>query len=275
LGGGHDTLTISTLLLEKPEFMSAASINGEQLLWKSFRSQAQSELICIQKGMGEAAALNKVYALEEGDILVNAPGEYPLQINNMTPNFQAIAIVYEKLHIDGYTKGSLVADELISILHFQKQFKLYESFFTGLLEEYSHQSLGFDEMSSSLLLALVIKIHRNANLQSEPQAYSSIVKDVRVYIESNFNQELTLSELASYVYVSPYHLAHVFKEEVGMAPIQYLIQCRIDHAIKLLQNTELSVKDVALAVGYPNANYFNLLFKKVAGESPGKYRKKI
>jgi AraC-like DNA-binding protein len=80
--------------------------------------------------------------------------------------------------------------------------------------------------------------------------------------------------LAKLVHINAYHLAHTFKEDTGMAPIQYLVHCRIEESKKLLTYSDLSISEIAMKVGYPNANYFNLLFKKMAGVPPGVYRKK-
>ncbi|MHB8061556.1 MAG: helix-turn-helix transcriptional regulator, partial [Ruminiclostridium sp.] len=107
---------------------------------------------------------------------------------------------------------------------------------------------------------------------AENRPISPISYKVKMYIEENFQKDLSLNDLSDIVYVSPYHLAHTFKDEMGVSPIQYLINCRIEAAKKLLQNSSKSVVEIASQVGYSNANYFNILFKKATGKSPGKFR---
>lgn len=99
------------------------------------------------------------------------------------------------------------------------------------------------------------------------------VSSAKNYIEKHFKDNITLSEIAEYVNVSVYHLAHTFKDVMEISPIQYAIQCRMDYAKKQLVESNLSIHKIALELGYDNPNYFNLLFKKMVGISPGKYRK--
>ncbi len=116
-------------------------------------------------------------------------------------------------------------------------------------------------MIESLTRTILIVTIRKLYLV-KPKISPSITHEVKKYIEEYYYQDLTLSDLAAIVYVSPYHLAHIYKEEMGTPPIQYLIQCRIDEAKRLLKYTNLTIREIALKVGYPNGIYFNLLFKK-------------
>ncbi|WP_197479844.1 helix-turn-helix transcriptional regulator [Paenibacillus swuensis] len=110
----------------------------------------------------------------------------------------------------------------------------------------------------------------NVAASSEP----TIGQHIQKYIEANFERELSLADLARLVHVSPHHLAHVFKDETGMAPIRYVIHCRMEKAKSLLLETNLKVYEIAERIGYPNLTHFNQIFKKLSGVSPGEYRKK-
>ena len=60
--------------------------------------------------------------------------------------------------------------------------------------------------------------------------------------------------------MSPYHLAHIFKEITGMSPIHYMIRCRVGEAQNLLISTDYSATQIAAIVGYTNVNHFNAIF---------------
>ena len=80
-------------------------------------------------------------------------------------------------------------------------------------------------------------------------------------------------ELAEIAKLSPFYFSHMFKRETGFAPMEYVINTRIEHAKTLLLTTNRSIADIAEEVGYvSSASLINLFVKKV-GESPGKYRK--
>jgi YesN/AraC family two-component response regulator len=127
------------------------------------------------------------------------------------------------------------------------------------------------ELSDSLLECLLSYCYKQIKYESSDE--NEFIDIVKEYIENNFKKEITLSELSNLVNVSMYHLSHLFKTIVGDPPIKYVINCRIMYAKKLLVKTSLSIDAIASEVGYFNTNYFNILFKKNVGMSPGKFRK--
>ncbi|GBF74806.1 DNA-binding response regulator [Paenibacillus sp. 598K] len=103
----------------------------------------------------------------------------------------------------------------------------------------------------------------------------SIVDRVKQYIDENLGElELSREEIANYVYLNPDYLTRLFKKETGISISDYLQQQRIKYAKGLLENTDQSVGEIAIAAGYSNISYFSTLFKKVAGLTPADYRKK-
>ena len=102
---------------------------------------------------------------------------------------------------------------------------------------------------------------------------SDVTEVTRRYIEQNYNRELTLTQIASEVNFSIYYLAHIFKREMGVSPMQYLMNCRMEKAKELLTDTRRTISDIAAEVGYQNKNYFTMLFKRNVGITPGKFRK--
>ena len=99
-----------------------------------------------------------------------------------------------------------------------------------------------------------------------------IVAQVKSYINTHFDEDFTLQDMADSIRVSPYHLAHVFKEETGYSPKQYTLRRRLGEAQTLLISTRKSVTDIALEVGFGNPSHFNSMFSKYIGMSPSKYR---
>lgn len=85
--------------------------------------------------------------------------------------------------------------------------------------------------------------------------------------------EVPLRVLAALVDVSYYHFCHAFKVSTGMAPYQWLVETRVEHACEMLRSTRNSVADVAAAVGYDDPNQFTRMFRSRRGMTPGTYRK--
>jgi AraC-like DNA-binding protein len=104
---------------------------------------------------------------------------------------------------------------------------------------------------------------------NEPNA----VRRARELIDDRYEENLTLSELASAAGLSPYRLCHTFKRSTGFAPHQYLTSRRIERA-KLLLRSGSAPADVAVAVGFCDQSHLTRHFRQRVGVTPAQYRSK-
>lgn len=104
------------------------------------------------------------------------------------------------------------------------------------------------------------------------EAGKYIIDAVKEYINKNYMKDITLTEVASHVYVNPSYLSYIFKEVVGVNFVHYLTDCRIQKATILLKDPKYKVYEVGEMVGYNNSRYFSEIFKKYIGITPYKYR---
>ncbi|HHW18659.1 MAG TPA: helix-turn-helix domain-containing protein [Firmicutes bacterium] len=102
---------------------------------------------------------------------------------------------------------------------------------------------------------------------------SDLVKRVTEYISSNLNKDITLEKIASVLYVSPFYLSRRFRHETGITFKEYLVERRIQEAVRLLTTTGMSIENVASSVGFRYSNYFAKVFKKITGYTPESYRR--
>ena len=100
----------------------------------------------------------------------------------------------------------------------------------------------------------------------------TIVEQARDYIEKHFAQDITLNSISREMHVSPYYFSKLYKATTGQNFIEYLTRLRMESAKTKLVNTNQSVKEICLSIGYSDPNYFSRSFKKYAGLSPSEYR---
>lgn len=99
---------------------------------------------------------------------------------------------------------------------------------------------------------------------------------VMAFLRENFHrQDLTLERIARVVHLSPAYLSHLFSKELNMTMTQYLTGVRLEAARALLRDTEMSVSELAMQVGYDDPGYFCKIFKKYMKTSPGAYRQQF
>lgn len=101
----------------------------------------------------------------------------------------------------------------------------------------------------------------------------SVVHKICDYIDQNYSENITRTNVASTLYLSPDYIARIFKKEMGISLINYLIKKRIEVAKDLLANTTYPIHLISDKVGYGNYSYFTKIFKKETNYTPIDYRK--
>lgn len=102
--------------------------------------------------------------------------------------------------------------------------------------------------------------------------YSKSTKNVIAYIELHLDEELSLNQLATHFQKNASALSNTFRKETGQTLTNFIQQTRIQEALRLFNSTDMSVSEVALAVGYQDFSYFSKLFSKIVGVSPRTYK---
>jgi len=94
----------------------------------------------------------------------------------------------------------------------------------------------------------------------------------RNFIHEHSNDELSLTQVAKAVNISPNHLSEKFKQVTGVNFVKYVARARYEKAATLLGNGVLRVSEIAFAAGFQSLSQFNRVFKKFSGKSPSEYR---
>lgn len=93
------------------------------------------------------------------------------------------------------------------------------------------------------------------------------------FIEKNISTTLTLSDIAQAVGTHSKRLSMLFRQEIGITAFEYIRQVRLRKSKKLLEETQMSIQDVALLTGFQSACNFTTFFRRTIGVAPAEYRK--
>lgn len=102
---------------------------------------------------------------------------------------------------------------------------------------------------------------------------SKMVQRAREMMVSNDTKDISLEETARRLGTSYSNFRRIFREHTGASPHQYRLSLKLNRARSLLQNSDLSIKEIALLSGFEDEQYFCRFFKKVVGKTPTSYRK--
>ncbi|MDF2679529.1 MAG: methylphosphotriester-DNA--protein-cysteine S-methyltransferase [Brevibacillus sp.] len=106
-------------------------------------------------------------------------------------------------------------------------------------------------------------------------ADEELANRVERLIDECYQEPLTLQDMASRLFVSPFHLQRSFTRQMDCSPGKYLSRRRVEAAKKLLSETKHSVTDIAMQVGFRTSAYFAHVFLKEAGLTPTQYRREV
>jgi AraC family transcriptional regulator len=92
------------------------------------------------------------------------------------------------------------------------------------------------------------------------------------YINDNLHGEIKLSDLAALLNISQFHFSHLFKQSLGIAPYQYLLQQRIQRAKHLLRHSNQAITEIAFLCGFNSHSHLSKQFRQLTGMTPKAYR---
>lgn len=127
---------------------------------------------------------------------------------------------------------------------------------------------------SRRLVNILTEIMEAVQGNDSPSRSASVAEETVGFMADNIAGNISLSDLAANVSLSTYYFSHIFKEEMGYSPHEYLIHMRVDKAKYLLKSTDKPIKEIAAMCGLGDACNFSSVFKKVSGYTPAVYRHK-
>lgn len=236
------------------------------------------EICYLAKGSQEYFVDSDTFKLYGGEIFITFPDEihgtsaeekgtlYWMVLKRPTKNKEYLGLTYQE------------ANELFSRLQ-----KLPQRLFKGgpecerllakIIRTYFHNKGILTKMELNNLLVSYLLHVLNAGEKTHIRTYSERISKIILYIEENIFETLELEKLAEICNLSISRLKHLFKEETGIPPAEYIIRKKVEKAQELIENQQLSIKNIAYDLGFSSPAYFSTVFKQYNGCSPSLHKK--
>ena len=239
-------------------------------------------IIYILDGAASYEIGGRIHHAETGMLFICNPGVTHHRIVGERERMSEFQVAVNNLSLKGLPPGCLLPpedDPIIPLLHHSQAFH-------NCCEDIVMEQKRNDPASPLMLKCLVMKlivtllkekyIHTDTNVKSdftlEKYEKGNIVDAIVSFMNENFMQPISLARISENAYLSPVYISRVFKELMGESPINYLIRVRLARACeRMQQQPDISIRAVAVSVGYDDAYYFSKLFKKHYGISPREY----
>lgn len=224
----------------------------------------QTEILAVTAGSMRVVCDNAVYTLDRGELLFINPYEAHFgQAGDDGVTYHCILAEASLRENDGAARihNRLVDPEMLELVEHIRQ-------------EDEGQSTGSDLFIRAHLLLLfgrALRYHRA--VEPQPTDTDGHISDIMQYINRHYAEPLSTRQLAAHFGFSLSYFCRYFKRVTGVTVLEYLGAVRLSRACELLQQTELSIAEIATRVGYGGVNYFVRQFREKTGTSPLRFRK--
>ncbi len=252
-----------------------------------YHFHTQIEIYFLVSGQRNYFIRDKIYNVCAGDLVFISPHEIHKTIDTEVSGHERILINMEPHFVE--TRNHSL-QTLLGRLQTEGGFVLRPSredraFIHRLLNQMITESQGKEIDNEVFLQALVMQLlvyisryhDRNGCNRAAISDSPTHLKISRVveYINGNYREKLTVEDVAARFFFSPFYFCRIFKDATGFTFIEYLNTVRIREAQILLLEGKYNITGISEQVGFGSITHFNRIFKKVIGESPLQYRKKL
>lgn len=272
---GNERINLNVETLDKVDFkllyISTSKYEGD---WQSLpHTHHFTELFYVISGIGKFLVEAETTKVHENDLVIINP-----HVEHTEMSLDSRPLEYIVFGVDGLT---FTFDEGNSLknygsFNYTADKKHMLNFSQIMLREINDKKIGYELICHNILEVLLIYIARNYQIGITSSHASHMPKEcafAKRYLDSNYSQTITLESLAEAAHINKYYLAHTFTNFLGISPINYLIQKRLEVSKELLNSTNHSIAQIASSAGFSSQSYFSQIFKKMTGLTPNQYRK--
>ena len=237
------------------------------------------EIIYVCSGDGIAYVDTQNYCICDGDILFINSGQLHGIVSTSKKESSFLAFVFAPEFLG---KSDVVADKFITpvltnALQIPTLIRNHPELTACLSQLTKETNSDFFELTTKHLLYKIWELLVSQGVPCFAKANDTRLKEIKTaidYMNSNYSQKITLDQLAKSANMSKVYFCRKFTEVVGISPIHFLMQTRIENSCHLLKNTDIGIGNIAMECGFSSFSYYSEVFKKIMGCTPQSYRHK-
>lgn len=244
---------------------------GHSYVWEKGRVLTEYAVVYVTRGQGEFDSQGTgLTPIGPGDAVILFPGVW----HRYRPSSETGWGNYW-VHFQGDMAGRLQAEGIFSpnraVVRCGLDDCILEAF-RGLLDSLRGDSAEGSLVAAAKSFEILARLKGSAARERPVPRLQEIVRRARLLLEEDPAGLPVVEELIRGFDVSRTNFFRAFKQQTGQSPYKYHLQLTMHRAGEMLRNSELSVKQIAIAIGFQNPYHFSKLFKKKTGSSPRDYR---
>ncbi|MGJ9459902.1 helix-turn-helix domain-containing protein [Oceanobacillus sp. CF4.6] len=260
------------------EHITDFTINLQQIKILAPRLNKGIQIILVIHGELTVETNSRFYPLKERDVLVinrnqlyQADGSIENRVLILTISDRFMLEQYEEYPYSRFECNSLDIDMGRESMIDRIRKLLAELMISYYRREESYR-IELQAYVSQILLILIRRFKQKGSTSERVDTADQRLIQIIDYMETNYNQAITLETIANQFYLSSGYLSRYFKNRTGIGFNRFLMKIRLEHSMKDLLYTSESISHVAMNHGFPNTKSFVSYFKEVYKQTPKIYR---
>jgi AraC-like DNA-binding protein len=228
------------------------------------------QIVYVSAGEGVFKSGDVSYSVNPGSVLLVLPGIKHSYHPLLETGWHEYWVGFKGAYFSGLIKEGRFSPDQVFF-----QIGLHDSIvslFNLIFDEIKIQRPLYQIKACAAILSLIAEVLTRDRRKEQLNSYQKTVEKAKCLMESNVFSEIDLSSIADQLGISTSRLNEIFKTYTSMTPYQYYIQIKIYKAENLLEQQDLSVKEVAHKMGFEDQYYFSRLFKNKTGVSPSEWK---
>ena len=231
------------------------------------------QMIYITLGEGNFSCGGKNYQVKPGNIMLVLPGIKHRYQPLLETGWHEYWVGFKGAYFSRLLEEGRFSDEHVFFETGLQDSIL--SLFKQIIDEVGSQRPLYQLKTCALILSLIAEVLTRERRKEQPNYYEKIVAKAKYLMESNIFDDINLTSISDQLGISTSRLNEIFKTYTSMTPYQYYIHVKIYKAESILEQGDLSIKEVAYKMGFEDQYYFSRLFKSKTGFSPSDWKKLI
>lgn len=254
---------------ELPFYLTGIGVSAPEIHVVRKMGLSSHQFLFTSSGEGVLHVDGREYRQEKGSVFYLAPG-IPHDYHPVNESWETYWLVFRGEYSDELIKNiGFNGFAYVPFCNTSRCEKMFRRIYSA-----AEDPINGGENASVLIYEYILAMREAMFFPSKDGTEkSNIAGEALMYIDRNYMQDIAVETLAGLSGVTVQHFCRVFKAETLMRPLEYLARRRISEAKALLSDTALEIGEIGRLVGYPDRNYFSMVFRRTEGVSPREYRR--
>lgn len=252
-----------------------------ELYYRQFHMHKELELILVLRGNGRVSNEKTEFAVSQGDVLLFDSGQIH-ELNGGDDGLLLLAVQVSRSFCRRYCpqlrntrfQGNLL-NPFFSDSELQELRNTMLQGFSDYLKKSMSSAFGcmskLNIVFEKLLRCVPYQILDQTQQVNQMKAQER-VRRILLYIQEHYQDQIRLADIAKWEKLSASYVSRFFREQLNVTLQEYLTQIRVEAAMQMLRNTDLSITSIAYECGFSDPKYMNQGFEKLLGMHPNQWR---